>query len=93
LWLVELVEARKGFGWVAGRVADLLATHEELAGVIVDGRGPAAALIPDLTNAGVSEELLIILNPGDMGNACGIFYDNAIEKRLRYLAHPDLDKG
>ena len=90
---IELVEARKGVGWVAGRVADLLATHDDLAGVVVDGRGPAAALIPDLFAAGVSEDLLTIVGPGDMAAACGIFFDSVAEKRLRYLAHPDLDEA
>jgi hypothetical protein len=93
LWHVELVDARKGVGWVAGRVADLLATHGDLAGVVVDGKGPAAALISDLSNAGVTEELLAIVGPSDMAVACGVFYDNVLEKRLRYLAHPDLDEA
>lgn len=90
---VELVEARKGVGWVAGRVADLLAAHDDLAEVVVDGRGPGAALIPDLFAAGVSEELLTIVGPGDMANACGIFFDHVAESRLRYLANPDLDEA
>ena len=93
LYHVELVEARKGVGWVAGRVADLMATHDDLAGVVVDGRGPGAALIPDLFAAGVSEELLSIVGPGDMANACGMFYDHVAESRLRHLANPDLDEA
>jgi hypothetical protein len=93
LWHVELVEARKGVGWVAGRVADLLAAHEDLAGVVVDGKGPAAALISDLSKIGVDEDLLTIVGPGDMAIACGIFYDNVVGKRLRYPAHPDLDEA
>jgi len=78
---------------VAGRVADLLAAHDDLAEVVVDGRGPGAALIPDLFAAGVSEELLTIVGPGDMANACGIFFGHVAESRLRYLANPDLDEA
>ncbi len=93
LWHVELVEARKGVGWVAGRVADLLAAHEDLAGVVVDGKGPAAALISDLSKIGVDEDLLTIVGPGDMAIACGVFYDSVLEKRLRHLKNPDLDEA
>ncbi len=92
-WHVELVEARQRVGWVAGRVADLMATHQDLAGVVVDGRGPGASLIPDLFAAGVSEDLLTIVGPSDMAAACGIFFDSVAESRLRYTAHPDLDEA
>jgi hypothetical protein len=56
-------------------VAELLGSHDDLAGVVVDGRGPAASLIPELTNAGVSEDLLTLVGPSDMTAACGIFYE------------------
>lgn len=93
LWHVELVDARPGVGWVAGRIADLLANHEDLAGVVVDGRGPAASLIPDLTNTGISEDLLVIVGPGDMAAACGMFYDAVADSYLRHPIHPDLDES
>ncbi len=78
----EIVDHRPGTGWVADRVAQLVADHAPCA-VVVHGNGPAGSLLPALEVAGV--EPLIATNQ-DMAKACGDFYDAVIEGRLRYHA-------
>lgn len=75
-----VVEHRSGTGWVVDRLAELSARWKPCA-VVIDGRGPAASLIPALDEAGVA---VVKASSADMAQACGGFYDAVVENRLRH---------
>jgi phage terminase large subunit-like protein len=83
---VELVELRKGTGWVPTRLAELVAKYQP-SGVFCDAAGPAGSLLPDLQKAGVT---VTAVTAKEYGQACGLFYDHVIEGRLRHLGQPEL---
>ncbi len=58
------------------------------APVAVDGRGPAAALIPDLERAGVN---VVTLKTPDVLDACSGVFTAVSEKALRHANYPDLN--
>ena len=55
--VLELVDRRRGSGWIPGRVAELCERHG-IERVTLDPAGPAGALIPDLEAAAVRLDLL-----------------------------------
>lgn len=91
LYHVELIDARPKTGWVAARVADLMAKHSDIVRVLVDGRGPVSALIPDLKKAGLDEDQLVVVGSNEMTQACGVFLAATEDDRLRHLPNPTLD--
>lgn len=97
--MVQVIDNRKGVGWVAGRLRELTDRWPHVA-VIIDSAGPAASLLPDLKKAGVKR--IKVIGSNEMKAACGAFYDLAIgtppyvdETGTEYpgiparLAHPD----
>jgi hypothetical protein len=83
---VEVVDHRAGTGWVADRAAEVATRH---AGrVVVDGAGPAAALIPALVRAGVEVRKA---SAQDMARACGLLHSDVTERGMRHLGTPELD--
>lgn len=58
------------------------------APVAIDGRGPAAALIPDLERAGVN---VVTLKTPDVLDACSGVFTAVSEKALRHANYPDLN--
>jgi phage terminase large subunit-like protein len=83
---VELLDSEPGVTWVVPRLAALCREHSTR--VTLDGSGPAAALVPDLEDAGVPVELL---SRADVVNACGAFIDAVNEGSLAHLHDPVLD--
>lgn len=73
--------------WVVPRLKGLAA---ELGGqvVAVDGSGPAAALIPDLIEAGFTVDKL---SRQEVVDACGGLYDDVLAGYVLHDADPDLD--
>jgi hypothetical protein len=76
-----LTAYRPGTGWAVGRLLELIDRHE-IAGIVVDGGSPAAALLPDLKNAGLTvrsstepDGLLIVMGAREVGQAYGGLYD------------------
>ena len=51
--MVELIHARSGTGWLEERLVDLYRTHE-IAEVVCDGFGPAAAIANRIDEAGIT---------------------------------------
>ena len=89
-WMVEVVHARAGTGWLAERLIDLYHSHE-VAEVVCDGFGPAAAIasrVEDVATITVKR-----LDSGDYGKACGFFVDAIGERVLRHLGQPELDSA
>lgn len=83
---VAVVDRRPGTGWLVDAVAEV-ATAEG-AGVCVDPRSPASAVIPDLVDAGVD---VIELPAGDMPRACALIKREVTEGTLRHLDDPRLN--
>lgn len=83
---VGIVAAGRGVGWVVDRVVELVGKWKPCA-VVVDGRSPAASLLPVLAERGITAE---VTNATDMARACGAFYDGVVEDSLRHLGKPGL---
>jgi hypothetical protein len=83
---VEVVEHRRGTGWMADRVAELVAKHDS-AGVLVDAAGPVASLLPDLEELGVN---VTVVSAKEYAQACGFFYDLVEQRELRHLGSGEL---
>lgn len=85
---VKPVDHRPGTGWVVDRVKALQDEHG--CSVVVDGRGPAAVLIPQLERAGVD---VTITTTGDALDACAGFMDAVREQRVRHQHYDELDRA
>lgn len=83
---VELVEQRKGTGWVVSRAKALQDKHGPSA-FVVDGRSPAASLLHDLEEAGVR---VTTCNSSEHAQACGLLYDLVEQRQVRHLGQPEL---
>jgi hypothetical protein len=82
----EVVEHRRGTGWVAQRLAELARSHE-VSAIRRDGRGPASALQPQLDELGVATEEV---STSDYVASCGIFFDLVANAGLRHLGTGEL---
>ncbi|WP_166140838.1 terminase large subunit [Nocardioides ochotonae] len=80
---VQVVDNRRGTGWVVDRLASLTARWPT-AYVAVDSIGPAASLLPEMKRAKIKR--IKVLSGREVAQACGGFYDAAVQGRL---AHPD----
>jgi hypothetical protein len=85
--LVEVIHARSGTGWLVERLTTLYQNHE-IAEVVCDGFGPAAAIANRVDEAGITVKRM---DSGDYGKACGLFVDCVGEKTLRHLGQDELD--
>jgi hypothetical protein len=56
--------------------------------VVVDGRGPAAALIPDLEKAGVR---LKVTGTVEVLDACADLFNSVRDGKVRHESYPELD--
>lgn len=83
---VEVVERAPGTGWVARRLADLMATHKCVK-PLCEERGPAASLLPELKKLGIEVETV---NSSEMAQACGRFFDAVSERNVRHLGTSEL---
>lgn len=89
LWHVELLECRQGIAWVVPYVARIVhAPGADFRCVVVDGRSPAASLIPDLVRAGVR---VTVSDVRDMASACANLYDRAYEGTIRHIGQWQLN--
>ena len=84
---IEVIEHRPGVSWAVDRVVEVMAKHPR-ATVTVDGRGPAANLIPQLEQAGVK---VVTLSPGEVATACASFFDDVADTKVQVRRHPSLD--
>lgn len=83
---VEVVESARGTGWLAERLAELVAAHRPI-GVFCDPAGPAGSLLPDVERSGVQ---VTVLSAQEHARACGMLQDAVLERRLRHLGTTDL---
>ena len=73
---VEVVERRRGTGWVVDRVEELVASWRPVS-VTLDAIGPAGALLPAFTERGISVD---VVSMTQYGQACALF-KNAVDDR------------
>jgi hypothetical protein len=85
----EVVESRAGLDWAAPRLAELVAAHRPAA-LVVDPRGPSAALHDQLARAGVT---LYPWKATDGPAACLHLMDALTAGRVRIRPHPNLDEA
>jgi hypothetical protein len=83
---IEVIEHRRGTGWVVDRAEELLASHEN-AGLICDGTGPAGSLLPEFQ----AEPRTVTAT--EHARACGMFFDATEEDSLRHLGTPELSNA
>jgi len=77
---------QEGTEWLPRYVAKLARKYR--CPVLVDGRGPGAALIPDLEAAGVP---LTIADTGDVLDACVGLYDRVQQGQVAHMSFDELD--
>lgn len=90
LWHVEVVDHRKGTGWVPHFLSGVV-KRQAPAGVGTDKGSAAGALIP-----GVNEALSLPVTEWsgrDYANACGVFFDVVMDGKLRHPGSPELDEA
>lgn len=78
---LELVERRRGTGWLVDRLAELVERHRPV-GVVCDGASPAAALVPALVEQGMQVR---VVGAREHANACGVLFDLVDERACRHL--------
>jgi hypothetical protein len=88
-WMVEVIHSRAGTGWLVDRLVELYRGHE-VAEVVCDGFGPAAAIANRVDEAGIK---IRRMDSGDYGKACGLFVDQVGERTLRHLGQQELDSA
>jgi hypothetical protein len=86
---LEVVDSRPGTGWVVDRLSELVAKWRPAA-VVLDGSGPAGSLLPSLSERGVE---VTKASMSDYAQACGAFYDAAVNRQVRHLSQLEFDKA
>lgn len=76
----EVVERKRGTGWIIDRVEELRDKWSPAA-IVLDAIGPAGALLPGFAERGVVVEVVTM---GQYGQACQGFKAMVDEDRLRY---------
>jgi hypothetical protein len=85
LFHVEIMDHRRGTGWVVGRLVELFEHQPET--VVCDGYGPAASLLQALDEAGVA---VTTVTSSEHGRSCGRLVDMVAADELRHLGSDDL---
>lgn len=86
---VEVVEHRRGTGWVAERLLELRDAHLPVR-IVCDRRSPAASLLQQLETLGVEVETV---EASEHASACGLLYDLIEQGRLRHLGTDELRRA
>ncbi|HWH28811.1 MAG TPA: hypothetical protein VNU26_07590 [Mycobacteriales bacterium] len=86
-WHVELDEQRHGVGWLLNHIVRRCEANDVRA-VVIDGMSPAASLIDELAKRKIK---VTTTGPRDMAQACGSFYDGAVEGWLHHIDQPQLN--
>ena len=84
---IEVVDHRRGTGWVVERLVEIQSRQPVIA-VVVDAAGPAGSLISDLEAAGV---LVTTVSAKEHAQACGRLYDGVAQQTFRHLGQSELN--
>lgn len=82
----EVVEHRRGTGWLPKRLGDLRARWSPSA-ILCDGASPAAALLRRLEELGLEVE---VVSANEHAQACGMLFDLVEQDELRHLGTDEL---
>lgn len=85
---LEVIDHRRGTGWLVPRVKELCERHGPLA-VVGDGIGPAAAFVLKLEEELLDTEVITVKTK-EYVQACGLIYDGFEERSVRHLDTPEL---
>lgn len=80
---VEIVDHRRGTGWVPGRLEELRGRWRP-AGVVYDERSQAASLADEVEGA-------TAVGTADYVKACGVIFDLVDQRMLSHLGTPELE--
>jgi hypothetical protein len=83
---VEIVEHRRGTGWVAQRLSELTSKHDSL-GVACGNSPDAQALVPDVRALDIKVE---VVNSSEHAQACAQLMDGVNDGTFRHLGTPEL---
>jgi hypothetical protein len=83
---VEVVDRKRGTGWLAGRAAELRRKHRPVA-FVGDASGPLSGSLADLEDEGIE---VLPLSSAERAQACGMIYDAVDQGTLRHRGDPDL---
>jgi hypothetical protein len=86
---VEVVENLDETGWMVDRMVQLVEKHRPMA-VALDPGGPAGSLVALLAEVGIQ---VMGLPARELGQACGGFYDDVAQAKLRHLGQPELNEA
>jgi hypothetical protein len=86
LWHLEVVDHRRGTGWVVPRLLELRERWDPIA-VAADAAGPAGSLVYRCEEAGFSVEAV---SAGDHAKACGLLVDLVDDEQIRHLGSGEL---
>jgi hypothetical protein len=81
---VEVIDHRRGTGWLVGRLKELKEKHRPVA-IVCDG--PARSMVPALNLEGVT---VTESTAGEYAQACGLLVDRVEQGKLRHLGTPEL---
>jgi hypothetical protein len=85
----ELLEDRFGVGWVVDRAVELDGRHGPTEW-LVDGSGPAGALIPEFERRGLRVRQVV---GRESVSACGAFFDAVIDGKVAIRSDERLDNA
>lgn len=83
---VEVDEMAEGVAWIVPWITDRVAIND-IAAVIIDARGPASTLAPELKKLGVR---VVLTNTTDVTDACAAIYDGALAGAFRHIGQAQL---
>lgn len=84
---IEVIDARDGTGWVAGRLAELVAKHRARE-IVFDELSQAKSLLPELAALGLKARGI---NTSEYVAACGGFFDAVQQRKLRQRSEEALE--
>lgn len=85
---VQTLQHGPGINWTVDRLSELVAA--DAVPVAVDGRGPAAVLVPGLERAGFD---LRVASTADVLDACAGLFEKVRDARVRHLDEPELNSA
>lgn len=83
---IEIVDHRRGTGWIVERLAGLVERHASIA-VVCDASGPAGSLVPELQQRGV---VVTAVTAREHAQACGRLYDAVDQGSVRHRGSREL---
>ncbi len=85
---IELLQHRRGTGWVVEWIAGRVAKHG-ITRVVLDAKGPAGSLLDELEGKLPFE--VTVVSTADYATACGNFFDAIPQKTMHHGGQLELD--